>query len=277
MTSQLRAVVTGGASGLGRALSIDIAQRGGRVVIADIDRAGAEDTARQVESAGGEAHVVTCDVRDHEAISALAQQAEEALGTVDLVANNAGVAVGGPFEGISLDDWKWAVDINLWGVIHGCRAFYPTMKRRKHGYIMNVASAAGLVSPPFLSPYNVTKSAVVALSETLYAEAARHGVHVSVLCPTFFTTRIVDSSRGPVSSKLASWAEGKMKSSNLQAPEVARAAVDAVIAGRLYVLPMRDGRMMWRLKRILPGGVRSLMAGRLQSIIPRPLRHFGQR
>ena len=269
MTSQLRAVITGGGSGLGRALALEVARRRGRVVIADIDQAGANETAGQVENAGAEAHVVLCDVADREAMDALAARSGEILGTVDLVANNAGVAVGGPFEDIEVEDWKWIVDINLWGVIYGCRAFYPVMKDRGRGYIINVASAAGLVSMPMMSAYNVTKAGVVALSETLHGEGKRYGVNVSVLCPTFFTTNIAHAAR-------SSFGEGDrerileaMRRSRVQAPQVARAAVDAVLAGRLYALPMRDGRFMWRLKRMAPHSFYRLVRGPIMSMVER--------
>ena len=124
----LRAVVTGGGSGLGRAFCLEVARRGGRVVVSDVDLEGAEGTARQVRDAGAEAFVVECDVRDPEAVDALAGKADELLGGTDLLCNNAGVAVGGPFNEIPLEDWRWIMDINLWGVIYGCRTFVPKMQ-----------------------------------------------------------------------------------------------------------------------------------------------------
>ncbi|GAB4510898.1 MAG: SDR family NAD(P)-dependent oxidoreductase [Haliangiales bacterium] len=262
MANALNAVITGGGSGLGRALCLDVASRGGRVVVADIDEVGAAETARQVTSAGGEAHVLRCDVRSPDEVEDLAERARELLGDIDLVANNAGVAVSDEFEDISLDDWRWIVDINLWGVIHGCRAFLPAMKARGRGYVLNVASMAGLLSMPRASPYNTTKAAVVALSETLHGEYRKHGVNVSVLCPTFFRTNIVE--RGRIASDDArAGATKAMNRSRVQAPGVARAALDGVLSGQLYVLPMRDGRVMWRMQRFSPERFYRWLTGRL--------------
>jgi len=246
------AVVTGAASGLGRALCEELAARGAAVVASDIDLDGARATASALESRGAKAVAIQCDVADARAVQALADASREAIGDIDLVANNAGVAVGGPLEDISLENWQWIMDINLWGVIHGCRTFGPAMKARGRGAILNVASAAGLLCAPEMSPYNVTKAGVVALSETLHAELGRAGVHVSVLCPTFFQTRILENSRGPVDSRARKVAQKLMSRSSIQAPDVARIALDAAEANRLYVVPMQDGRTMWRLKRLGP-------------------------
>ena len=254
MQRQLNAVITGGGSGLGRALALDIAGRGGRVVVADIDEVGATDTAQQIERAGGEAHVVRCDVGDAAQVDRLAETACALLGEVDFLANNAGVAVTGPFEQLSLDDWDWIMRINVWGVINGCRAFLPRMRARGRGYVLNVASLSGLLSTPKMAPYNLTKSSVVALSETLYGEYRAHGVHVGALCPAFFVTKIIASGRGIVHPQVRERVEEMMRRSRLQAPDVARIAVDAMLDGQLYIVPMRYGRMLWRLQRLWPQG-----------------------
>src|SRR6185312_10510780 len=112
-----------------------------------------------------------------------------------LVINNAGVAVGGRVGEVALDDWRWIMGVNLWGVIHGCHVFATQLRAQGSGHILNVASAAGLLAPPGMAPYNVTKAAVVALSETLRGELRDAGVGVTVLCPTFFRTNIAASSR----------------------------------------------------------------------------------
>jgi NAD(P)-dependent dehydrogenase (short-subunit alcohol dehydrogenase family) len=248
----LRAVVTGAGSGLGRALALDLAQRGAIVVVSDIDPAAAEETAELLRSKGAQAETIPCDVTDRDAVFSLVDETERRLGGIDFIANNAGVAVGGPFDEISIEDWRWAVDINLWGVIYGCQAAVPKMKAQGHGYILNVASAAGLLSPPAMSAYNVTKAGVVALSEGLYAEYKSLGIRVAVLCPTFFKTKIADSGRGATTQKEDDRIRKWMERSKVQAPEVAKEAIDAVRDGKLYVQPMRDGRMHWRLKRTHP-------------------------
>jgi NAD(P)-dependent dehydrogenase (short-subunit alcohol dehydrogenase family) len=247
-----RAVVTGAASGLGRAFALSLASRKGRVLIADIDEAGSRETARLVAQAGGEAHTARCDVRKSDEVSALLGEADRALGGVDLLINNAGVASGGLVGNIPLEDWAWVMEINLWGVIYGCHAFVPRFREQGRGAILNVASAAGLLCPPKLSPYNVTKAGVVALSETLHAELAGTGASVTVLCPTFFKTSIIASSRAHGGDAEREAMKKRMEATKIQADEVARIGLSAVDQGRLYALPHQDGRLLWWLKRAAP-------------------------
>jgi len=247
----INAVVTGGASGLGRALSLEIARRGGAVMIADVDLDGANETADLVRDRGGVAHIAKCDVRQWERVEALAERAKAELGPIDLLCNNAGIAVGGPFEEIDLEYWEHCVDINLWGVIYGCRAFLPAMRERRRGYVLNVASAAGLLNPPGAGPYNVTKSGVVGLSETLYAEYGPD-VHVGVLCPTFFQTGIADNAKRGLAEWQKKMVRKAMARSKVQAPDVARLALEGLERGDLHIVPMRDGLTFWRLKRLRP-------------------------
>lgn len=263
-----RAVITGAASGLGRALALELARRRGRVLIADIDMPGIEETARLVRDEGGEAAVVRCDVSRREEVLALPDEAERAFGGVDLLVNNAGVAVGGPVGEVPLEDWEWVMGINLWGVIYGCHAFVPRMKAQRHGAILNVASAAGLLSASPLAPYNVTKAGVVALSQTLRTELAPHGVTVTVLCPTFFKTNIAASGRSHGREADLQAIERLMARAKLQADGVARAALEGVDAGELYVVPHADGRWGWRIKRASP----EAFYGRLLPIVSRLMR-----
>lgn len=254
-----RAVITGAGSGLGRALALELGRRGGRVLVSDIDLSAAEDTATRVESAGGRARAQRCDVRVSAEVEALKATMDDAFGGTDLVVNNAGVAVGGRIGEVGLEDWRYAIDINLLGVVHGCHVFVPEMKQQGRGRILNVASSAGLVSMPILGPYNATKAAVVALSETLHAEVRRYGVSVTVLCPTFFTTNIGKSQRGTASEADRALVEGLMRASRTQADEVARAALRALEAGELYCVPMLDGRLIRRAKALFPQGIARLL------------------
>lgn len=250
-----RAVVTGGASGLGRAIALELARRGARVVVADVDRAGAEATVAEIAAlgiVGITAHAVECDVRSAESVEEVAAFADRELGGTDVIVNNAGVATSGLTGEIPLENWRWVVDVNLWGVVHGCHVFLPRFRRQGSGYVLNVASAAGLLSPPRMAPYNVTKTAVVSLSETLRAETEGSKIHVTVLCPTFFRTRILDNSRGGDPNDKAR-VEKMMDRSRLQAPEVAIVALDALEANRLYAVPMWDGFLLWGVKRLSPG------------------------
>lgn len=251
LPSEPRAVVTGAGSGLGRAFCLELAARRARILAADIDLASAEETARLVNAAGGQAIPHQCDVANADEVEALATTIEKAHGAADLVINNAGVAVGGPVGKIPLDDWKWIVGINLFGVIYGCHTFVPRFKSRGSGHIINVASAAGLLAAPEMAPYNVTKSGVVALSETLGAELRGTGVGVTVLCPTFFKTNIARAAHTH-SEVSADDVEKLMSRTSIQAPDVARFALEKADAGELYALPHADGRWMWRVKRMAP-------------------------
>ncbi len=248
----LRAVVTGAGGGLGRALALDLADRGAQVFASDIDSDAANETAELIRQRGAHAEAMQCDVTNREAVFGLVDEAERRLGGFDFIANNAGVAVGGPFDEISIEDWRWAIDINLWGVVYGCQAAVAKMLPQRRGYILNIASAAGLLAPPAMAPYNVAKTGVVSLSETLYAEYKTRGIRVSVLCPTFFRTNIVEAGRGATTDKDDARIIRWMEQSKTQAADVAKAGVDAVRDGDLYVQPMRDGRMHWRFKRTAP-------------------------
>ncbi len=150
-----------------------------------------------------------------------------------------------------LDDWRWVVDVNLLGVVRGCRAFGGLFKRQGHGHVVNVASMAGLVHPPTMGPYNATKAAVVALSETLYAELAPFGVAVSVVCPTFFRTNLTETARNP-DPKMAQRAVKLVTQAKRGADEVAEIVFRGVQRRRFRILTEREGRTVWALKRVLP-------------------------
>ena len=244
-----RAVVTGAGSGLGAALCARLVARGARVVAADVDVEAATATAARL---GPHVHPVRCDVAVLGEVEALADEAERRLGGVDLLVNNAGVAVVGEIGEVPIADWRWIVDVNVWGVIHGCHVFVPRMRARRRGHVLNVASAAGLLSPPRMAPYNVSKAAVVALSETLHADLARHGVGVTVVCPTFFPTNLTRSPRTSVDARLRKLATRLVDRGGWTADQVARAALAGVDAGALHVTPQPDGRWLWRLKRLAP-------------------------
>lgn len=264
-----RAVVTGAGGGLGRAFSLELARRRGRVITADIDLAAAELTAAAVRDAGGEAQAVACDVAQLAQVERLVEEAKSAFGGADLVINNAGVAVAGPVAEIPMSDWDWIIGINLMGVVHGCRAFIPHFKAQGGGAILNVASAAGLLCTPQMAPYNVTKAGVVALSETLCAELKEANISVTVLCPTFFQTNIIGASRAANPGQLHV-AEKLMARAKVQAPEVAQHALASVDAGELFSLPHSDGSWMWRLKRLAPERF-------YQTLVPRFFRRATER
>ena len=262
-----RAVVTGGAGGLGRAFCLELARRGGRVLVADLDLKGAQETANLVERAGGQAYATTCDVSKLEQVERLASLADEHIDGCDLIINNAGVAVAGPVGDVPIADWEWIMGINLWGVIYGCHVFIPRFKKQGRGHVLNVASAAGLLSAGEMGPYNVTKAGVVALSETLATELQPHHVGVSVLCPTFFSTNIGKSGRTTGMNGANIMIEKLMQRSKIQADGVARIAIDAADRNELYVVPHNDGQWMWRLKRLAPERYYSTIVPKLMGVM----------
>lgn len=248
ITPQQRIFITGGASGLGRELALRFARAGWRVCIADIhDGRGAETAA----ALGPGAEYLRCDVTREEDLQAAAHRLEEHWGGVDVVVNNAGVADAGAIEEVPLDTWSWILDVNLLGVVRGCRAFTPLFKRQGHGHFVNVASMAGLLDVPLMASYNASKAAVVSLSETLQNELAGDGIGVTLVCPGFFKTGLADSLRTQ-DPGLRSALEGLFARSPVTAGQIAELVYRAVERGSFYVLPHRAGRMAWWLKRLLP-------------------------
>jgi len=262
-------VVTGAASGLGRAFALELAGRGARVLLADVDEAGLAETAKDVTARGGTARTLRCDVSKLDDMKRLHAEASEWLPSVDLLVNNAGVAVGGAVGEIPIEDWQWITGINQWGVIYGCHLFLPDMKRRGRGHVLNVASIAAFACAGQMGPYNVTKAAVVALSETLAGELSGTGVGVSVLCPFFFQTNIAKSARSSSTEVSPEFIENVMKRTPVQASEVARRALRACDAGQLYVFPHREAKAIAALKRLIPSTFLTKLGPRAAKAAPR--------
>jgi NAD(P)-dependent dehydrogenase (short-subunit alcohol dehydrogenase family) len=253
------AVVTGAASGIGRALAQTLAGAGMKVVLSDIEDAALGRVADELETAGAEVLSVRTDVSKPEQVEELARRTVEAFGAVHVLCNNAGVAVGGgvaTWES-TLDDWQWIVGVNLLGVVHGIHTFIPLMLQQDaEGHIVNTASIAGLITSPGNALYGVTKHAVVTLSESLHNELAAQGarLRVSVLCPGWVNTRIVDADRNrpaelgdaampalpPEQVEMMRELMRKLLEGGLDAKEVAALVVDAIREGRFYILPHPD-------------------------------------
>lgn len=185
------ALITGGASGIGRAFGEALASRQIEVVLADRQAELAEQTATSIREAGGRAIAVELDVRDPGAFQRVVDQTVARAGRIDYLFNNAGIGVGGDMADYALRDWDDVFDVNLRGVAHGIQAVYPIMRRQGRGHIINTASCAGLLPAPSAGSYTATKHAVVGLSKALRIEAKQHGVRVSVLCPGVIRTAIL--------------------------------------------------------------------------------------
>lgn len=252
ITRDAAAIVTGAGSGIGRAFALELARRGGRVVCADIQLANAQQTVELIEAEGGAATALACDVSQLDQVEALAEAAEHWLdGPAEVVINNAGVGAGGrPVGDTPIEDWHWVLGVNLWGVIHGCHVFTPRLRAHGRGGIINVGSTASFAAAPTMGPYNVSKSAVLALTETLAAELQGSGVHITALCPTFVKTNIVRDGR--IDGAGAGFARKVMKWTGIEAEGVARQTLDALDRNQLYVLPQLDARTIWRVKRLAP-------------------------
>lgn len=246
------AVVTGAGSGIGQAFAVELGRRGGSVVCSDIDEVRAQGTVDRVVGAGGKAIALPCDVASADEVAALGRAARDWFaGPPSLVINNAGVGAGGEVVGDTpLADWEWTLGINLWGVIHGCHVFAPMLRETGRGGIINVASAASFGAAPRMAPYNVSKAGVLALSETLAAELSGTGVQVSVLCPTFVKTNIIEGGR--ISGRSSTVAASLMKLTGMSPDRVARTCLDQHDRGVLYVLPQLDAKAAWQMKRHAP-------------------------
>ena len=255
-------LVTGAASGIGLALATRFGAEGMRVVLADVEEPALEKAARELADAGIEAAPVVCDVRRWDSVAALADAALARFGAVHVVCNNAGVSVSGLSWMHTTADWEWVLGVNLWGVIHGVRVFTPRlMATGGEGHMVNTASMAGLLSAPGMAVYDVSKHGVVTLSESLHHELRMLGspIGVSVLCPGFVNTRILDSARNrpatfsdtiqplPGREQLEEVARGLL-ASGMPPERVAAIVVEAIRAGRFWILPAPEWKAILRTR-----------------------------
>lgn len=249
--AEKRVAITGGASGLGLALAQCYGRAGWRVAIGDIHTERLAESAETIRQTGAEVITALCDVRSDEEVQAFADQCQAQWGGVDVIINNAGVSSGGTVADTSMDDWHWTLDIDLYGVVRGCRSFVPLLREQGQGYVINIASFAGIANIPDVAAYNVAKAGVISLSESLRAEELDNGIGVSVVCPSFFQTNLMETFRSNVPGQKA-WVENVMRKMPLTADDVAERIMQAMQNDEFLVLPHPIARKQYHIKRLAP-------------------------
>jgi len=253
------AVITGSASGIGRALSLALAERGWKVGIVDVDIEGAEETLQMVIRAGGEGDVFRCNVRKLQEVVAAADHFYQAWGQVGMLINNAGIGGGGYVGDIAIEQWETVVETDFWGVVYGCHVFIPRMKAQGAGHIVNVSSIAGLLPVMGFAPYNTSKAAVVSLSETLRVELAPFNIGVTVVCPSVVRTGILDNTMKVMDlgdSEEERWGlemlQAAFRATPMTMDDFSRVVMRGIEKNRLYVLPRFSARLVWFGVRLAP-------------------------
>ncbi len=254
MFAEKVAIVTGGASGIGKAVCVNLARHGARVIIADRDLPGAQETESFITSNGGAAKAMCVDVSNPHDVESLIENAVRDHGRIDFLFNNAGISINGEFQDLELEHWKRVLDVNLWGVVYGCHYAYPIMKRQGFGHIINTASLAGLIPQGLGTIYSASKHAVVGFSLALRGEAKQYGIKVSALCPGYIRTNIQKTSL-MVSDYMNSEKNKQMEAGmKFLTPED---CIDQMMRGvkRNKGIIVSPGRFkaFWWLQRLFPG------------------------
>jgi NAD(P)-dependent dehydrogenase (short-subunit alcohol dehydrogenase family) len=261
MPAKKHAIVTGGASGLGRAFCIELGRRGWHVAVCDVNHQGSQETLRLVREAGGDGQVEHLDVSQADAWLVLRDRLKASWPALDLLINNAGVGVAGEVGQLPLEDWHWIININLYGAIYGCHALVGWMKENPGAHIVNIASMAAIVSAPGMAPYNITKAGMVSFSETLFGELKPYKVGVTAVCPAFVPTNILANGRFNTDQQRET-AQKLMAQSRATPEQVAKRVIRAVERNELYVFVPTVASIFWRLKRLMPKTVLKLIASR---------------
>ena len=249
------AIMTGGASGIGRALSEALGRRGASVVLADRQTELAQEVAAGIQKRGGKASAVELDVTDFSAVDQLVRATAQAQGRLDYMFNNAGIAIGGEVRVCQIEDWDSVLNVNLHGVVNGVQAAYPVMLSQGYGHIVNTASMAGLLPMPTAVSYAATKHAVVGLSKSLRVEAASYGVRVSVLCPGFIRTPILHGGKygknlQPIPLEVQE--EFIRKYRPMDPARFAEKVLDALARNKALIIVPGWWRLFWWLSRLSP-------------------------
>ncbi len=245
-----RAFITGAAMGLGRSFCKHLAKDAWTIGMSDIDIEKLEQTAEEVRQLGGTPIIFSLDVSNRIKYKEVSQIFLERVGGIDVLINNAGVGDGAAFHEYSLDNWDWMIGINQMGVLYGCHFFVPTFLQQKKGHIINIASAAGYANAPRMSPYNMTKAAVISLSESLYYELTPRGINVSVVMPTFIKTNIMQHARG--SSNAIKAGKKLLEKTKLKADEAVLEMLVKAGKGKFEIVLPKESRMGYWMKRHFP-------------------------
>lgn len=254
-----KVVITGAASGIGRGLALGFAREQCTILLADINEAGLKQTSELVRKAGGLPEIFLCDVSKLDDVMKMADHCFNTWGKVDILINNAGVASVGIMGDIPIKNWEWIVSINFWGVVYGCHAFIPRMKKQGCGHIVNVASIAGIIASAEMSPYNATKAATISISETLKSELAPYNIGVTVLCPTFIKTNLMETMRYTDEFQKQCSVAG-VRSAKWTPEMIAALVIKAVKKNKLYVVPQLAAKFIWISKRISPSAFFGIFA-----------------
>lgn len=244
-----RALITGAASGLGKSLALRFAADGWRVAVCDLDEDRVRQTAAEIDDAGGTGMPMRADVTSEQEIERLAESVSGHWGGLDVLVNNAGIAIAGRTDETSMEEWRRIFEVNFFGVLRTTRIMLPLIVRG--GHIINVASFAGIAAAPGLVAYNTTKAAVISFSESLRAELVEKDIGVSVTCPAFFKTRLMETSDAP-DDKTRAMVERLMEHSKVTADDVAEQMFASVRTRQFMLIPHLDARWYWRWKRFFP-------------------------
>lgn len=260
--------ITGAGSGLGAAIAHRFGAAGYRVAVTDVLEQRAARVSSELEAEGGSAFAQALDVTSAPDWDALYQRILTEWGRLDVLVNNAGVAAAGRLEDSSLEDWRWVLETNLLGVVRGCHRFLPLLREQDSGHIVNLASFAGMVPVPELSAYATAKAAVVALSEQLRVDLEGSGVGVSLVCPAFVQTRLLETLRAP-DERHRKQAERWMEKSAVTTEDVAEAVFCAVRDRKFLVLTHRESHWALRLRRWFPEGCHRLIVSQARKLTAR--------
>lgn len=245
------ALITGGGSGIGRCLCLELGREGSRVIVTDIALETAKEVAAEIKAAGGQAWAMWLDVSEVEAVQAVVKEIKQSFQRLDYIFNNAGIALAGEIRDMTYSQWQKMIDVNIWGVIYGSTEAYKLMTEQGYGHIVNIASVSGLVGAPITAAYATTKYAVVGYSTTLRAEAEALGVQVTVVCPAFVDTNMYQNVNVIKADRKRSLS--LTPSRKLSPDKAARTILKGVARNKKYVVFPFSGRLVWWLYKMNPG------------------------